>query len=78
MPNNFINALSYIRATSRFIALFVTIIVCGVAIVVFVFSYIYIPLLAFAGLRWLRQHHHKEKTMTVEFIEKKETDKKND
>ena len=71
MSNNFLNTLAYISATSIFVALFITIIVFGFTMFVLVFSYVFIPLLVFAGIRWLWPKKTTQKTVTVEFIDKK-------
>lgn len=53
MPKNFLQLLSYILAISVSAALIITIIAFSATIFILAFTYIFIPLLVIAGVRWL-------------------------
>lgn len=53
MPNNFLQLLSYIFAISVSAAVIITLIAFSATIFVLAFTYIFIPLLIIAGVRWL-------------------------
>lgn len=53
MPNNFLATLYYILGIAFMAALFISIVAFTTTVFVLAFTYIFIPLLAIAGVRWL-------------------------
>lgn len=53
MPDNFLNTLSYIVAMSLGLAFVITAAIFGFTLFAVIFTYIFIPLLIIAVLRWL-------------------------
>lgn len=66
MPANFLTMVYYILGLALAIALLASIVAVGFTIFVVVFTYVFIPLLIIAGIRylWIRWQLHKTGRIT--------------
>ncbi len=71
MQNNFLNMIFYVLAGSLGIAALVTLIALGATIFAVVFTYVFIPLLIIAVIRWLWLKYQLSKTGRIEYYDDK-------